>query len=89
MTACVRQLVIFLSLQKGNCLLLKGKYNCMADLLFILLGFICFAYAGRTTDLFLWSNPNQSNRMVSTSHFGECSLAKLSVMSSTAHRVEP
>ena len=41
---------------------LKGKYNCMADLLFILFGFSCFAYVEWTTILLVWSNPNQSSR---------------------------
>ena len=34
----------------------------MADLLLILFGFSCFAYAEWTTVLLLLSNPNQSNR---------------------------
>ena len=36
-----------------------------ADLLFYLFTFSCFAYVERKTDLFPWSNPNQSNRRYS------------------------
>jgi len=39
---------------------LKGKYHCMADLLFILFAFSYFAYIEWTTDLLVWSNPNQT-----------------------------
>ena len=42
--------------------LFKGKYHCTADLLFVLFGFSCFAYAEIATCLFVWSNPKQSNR---------------------------
>ena len=43
-------------------LLHKGKYHCMAVLLFVLFGFRCFAYAEFVTYLIVWLNPNQSNR---------------------------
>ena len=33
----------------------------MADLLFILFGFSCFAFVGLVTALHVWSYPNQSN----------------------------
>ena len=36
--------------------------GCMAELLFYLFGFICFVYVELTTDLLVWSNPNQSYR---------------------------
>ena len=39
-----------------------GKYHCMADLLFVLFGFSCFAYTELETYLLVWLNPNQSNR---------------------------
>ena len=38
----------------------KRKYHWMADLLFILFGYSCFAYVEWTTILLVWSNPNQS-----------------------------
>ena len=38
------------------------KYHCLADLLFILFGFSCFAYVEWTTVLLVWSNSNQTNR---------------------------
>ena len=41
---------------------LKGKYHCMADLLFILFGFGCFSSVELATALFVWSNKNPSNR---------------------------
>ena len=34
----------------------------MADLIFILFGFTCFAYVELATALLVWSNPIQSNR---------------------------
>ena len=40
----------------------KGKYHCMADLLFDWFGFSCFSFLELDTDLQVWSNPNQSNR---------------------------
>ena len=38
--------------------ILLSWYHCMADLLLILCGFSCFAYAEWTTVLLVWSNPN-------------------------------
>ena len=46
---------------KNTHLLCKGKYHCMADLLFDLLVLSCFAYVELDRDLQVWSNPNQSN----------------------------
>ena len=40
----------------------KGKYHCIADLLFDWLGFSCFAYVEFDTDIQIWLNPNESNR---------------------------
>ena len=34
----------------------------MADILFILFGFSCFAYIELASALLVWLNPNQSNR---------------------------
>ena len=34
----------------------------MADLLFIMFGFSCFAYVELTSALLVWTNPNKSNR---------------------------
>ena len=41
-------------------LLHKGKYHCMADLLFACLGFCCFAYVELDRALQVWLNPNQA-----------------------------
>ena len=35
----------------------KGKYHCIADLLFDWLGFSCFAYVEFDTDIQIWLNP--------------------------------
>ena len=43
-------------------LLRKGKYHCMADLLFDWFGFSCFVELKLSTDLLIWPNPNRSNR---------------------------
>ena len=43
-------------------LLRKGKYHCMADLLFDWFGFSCFVEMKLKTDLLVWPNPNWSNR---------------------------
>ena len=42
-------------------LLRKGKYRCMADLLFDWLGLSCFASVVLDRDLQVWLNPKQSN----------------------------
>ena len=47
--------------KKNTHLLCKGKYHCMADLLFDLLVLSWFAYVALDRDLQVWSNPNQSN----------------------------
>ena len=38
--------------------LLKGKHHCMADLMFILFEFSCFAYVKLAIALLVWSNQN-------------------------------
>ena len=55
---------------------LKGKYHCMADLLFILFIFSCFSYVEMASALLVWLNPNQSNRRSAEQWsfpYGECS----------------
>ena len=39
-----------------------GKYDCTADLLFVLFGLSSFAIVELATAFLVWSNPNQSNR---------------------------
>ena len=48
--------------QENTLLLCKGKYHCTTDLLFHMFRFSRFAHVESTTDLLVWSNPNQSNR---------------------------
>ena len=51
----------------------------MADLLFILHGFSCFAYDEFSSALTVWSNSSQSNRgqrHSDTRPYSECSLSK-------------
>ena len=56
---------------KNTCLFFIGKYHYMVDLLFVLFGCSCFAYAELVTCFLVWLNPNQSNRRSAVS---ECSL---------------
>ena len=47
---------------ENSLLLHKGKYQWMADVVFVLLGYSCFSHAKLVTYLLVWLNQNQSNR---------------------------
>ena len=55
-------LILWSTLAQITYFLCKRKYHCTAVLLFYLFAFNCYAFIEWTTILFVWSNPNQSNR---------------------------
>ena len=67
-------------------LLFKGKYHSMADPMFYLLGFSCFAYVELETDLRVGSNTNQSNRRSADSHTSPYEVSNYSLHADTQNQ---